>query len=84
MMIVSYPFLDACTNGDIRLFDVVSRSVSNKGMLQMCSSYGQWTAVCDHGWTQYHSIVACKQLGYSNPSKCSFNVSTVTFSIAGL
>ena len=41
----------------------------------MCNSYGQWTAVCDYEWTQYHSIVACKQLGYSNPSKCSFNTS---------
>ena len=73
MQTVNNQFLDACTYRDIRLFDVVTRSVSNKGMLQMCNSYGQWTAVCDYGWTQYHSIVACKQLGYSNPSKCSFN-----------
>ena len=53
--------------GDVRLFN--GTSPSNKGMLQMCDSYGRWTAVCDYGWTNYHSIVACKQLGYNNSSK---------------
>ena len=81
---IFYQFSDACTNRDIRLFDVATRSASDKGMLQMCNSYSQWTAVCDYRWTHYHSIVACKQLGYSNPSKCLFNTSTVTFSITGL
>ena len=32
----------------------------------LLNNYGQWTAVCDYGWTNYHSIVACKQLGYNN------------------
>ena len=76
---MNYQFLDACTNGDTRLFDARTISESDKGMLQMCNSYGQWTAVCDYDWTQYHSIVACKQLGYSNPSKYSFNTSSIIY-----
>ena len=37
-------------------------------MLQICYG-GQWEAVCDYRWSRGHSVVACKALGYSNPSK---------------
>ena len=37
-------------------------------MIQICQD-GQWVAVCDYGWTQTHSIVVCKELGYNNPSE---------------
>ena len=39
-------------------------------MIQICQD-GQWVAVCDYRWTQTHSIVVCKELGYSNPSENS-------------
>ena len=42
---------------------------SSAGMLQICDSNGNWTAVCDYGWSCNHAIIACKQLGYTNPSK---------------
>ena len=60
-------FLAACTNGQIRLYDGAA-AVTDNGTLQICKS-GQWRAVCDYRWTQAHSIVVCKQLGYSNPSE---------------
>lgn len=79
-MMISYQFLDACTNGNIRLFDV-SRSVSNKSVLHIC------VALIISGM-QYVTMIRlsiislwlAKQLSYSNPSKYSFNASTVSFS----
>ena len=56
--------------------DVHTKSATDKGMLQMCNFYGQWTAVCDYVWT---SIVAYKKLDYSNPSKYLFNISQIIY-----
>ena len=60
----------ACTNGNIRLYNGTA-SVPDNGMLQICKS-GKWLAVCDYRWTQSHSIVACKQLGYNNPGEYNY------------
>ena len=44
--------------------------MSDDGMLQICDgNNAEWTAVCDYDWQCSHAVVACKQLGFSNPSK---------------
>ena len=60
-----------CTYGDIRLYNSTDeRTVSDDGMLQICDdNNAEWTAVCDFNWQCNHAVVACKQLGFSNPSK---------------
>ena len=58
-----------CTYRDIRLYNSINeRTVSDNGMLQICDN-AEWTAVCDFNWQCSHALVACKQLGFSNPSK---------------
>ena len=57
--------LGGCSGSEIRLYN--SNSTSG-GMLQMCYQ-GRWTAVCDFSWGCAESVVACKQLGYTNASK---------------
>ena len=58
-----------CTHRDIRLYNSSDHSrVSDNGMLQICGN-AEWTAVCDFNWGCSHAVVACKQLGFSNPSK---------------
>ena len=57
----------ACDENDVRLYNG-SSTVKGDGMLQICSG-GQWVAVCDYRWSRGHSILACKELGYSDPSK---------------
>ena len=58
--------IDDCTHQDIRLYNV---SNNNFGMVQLCNSSGLWEAVCDYRWDCSESIIACKQLGYQNPSE---------------
>ena len=57
----------ACNEDAVRLYNG-SSTVKGDGMLQICYG-GDWVAVCDYRWSRNHSIVACKELGYSNPSK---------------
>ena len=58
-----------CTYRDIRLYNSTDEStVSDNGMLQICNN-AKWTAVCDFNWQCSHAVIACKQLGFSNPSK---------------
>ena len=62
-------YAGACDDDEVRLYSKNSSSaVTDNGMIQICQD-GQWVAVCDYGWTQTHSIVVCKELGYSNPSE---------------
>ena len=62
--------VSACTTNTIRLYNGTA-SVPDNGMLQICKA-GNWLAVCDYRWTQSHSIVACKQLGYNNPGEYNY------------
>ena len=57
----------ACNEDDVRLYNG-SSTVKDDGMLQICYG-GNWVAVCDYRWSRNHSIVACKQLGHTNPCK---------------
>lgn len=54
-----------CNGSEIRLY---RNSTNSGGMLQMCYQ-GRWTAVCDYSWGCAESIVACRQLGYTNAGK---------------
>ena len=59
-----------CTYRDVRLYNSINESrVSDDGMLQICDNNAKWTAVCDYNWQCNHAVIACKQLGFSNPSK---------------
>ena len=63
----------ACNEDAVRLYNG-SSTVKGDGMLQICYG-GDWVAVCDYIWTRDHSIVACKELGYNNPSM--YNVKNI-------
>ena len=76
-MLIHTTFIAACTNGQIRLYDGAA-VVTDNGMLQICKSH-QWRAVCDYRWTQAHSIVVCKQLGYNNTSEFYTHTHTHTY-----
>ena len=34
-------------------------------LVEMCSSEGVWSPVCDYDWTLQDATVVCRQLGYS-------------------
>lgn len=47
------------------------RLVSNRSVLQVYTGQSGWKSVCAEGFTQKHTEIACKQLGYT--SKPSFS-----------
>ena len=65
--------LDNCIYQSIRLYN--NSTAGDLGLLQICNSSRNWSAVCDYGWGCTQSIVACRQLGYANPSSESTNYS---------
>ncbi|XP_056891870.1 neurotrypsin isoform X1 [Takifugu flavidus] len=48
------------TDGTVRL---VGGAVGHEGRLEIFY-HGQWGTVCDDGWTDWNTQVACRQLGY--------------------
>ena len=64
--------IDGCSHGDIRLY---GGSTDSEGMVQMCNNStgsASWEAVCDYYWGCYESVIACRQLGYSNAGTCTY------------
>ena len=55
-------FADDCVNGDIRL---VNGKSEMEGRVEVCSSR-RWGTVCDSYWTDNHTAVVCRQLGFSD------------------
>ena len=55
-----------CTHGSAKI--VGGPSIA-EGTLQVCDSFGQWSQVCDHGWSQEDALVACRSMGFSNLGK---------------
>lgn len=49
-----------CVSGSLRLVEGTSTS----GILEICD-FGEWKAVCDNGWIDANTKVACRQLGHS-------------------
>ena len=53
---------DSCEDGDIRLVDGES---DMEGRLELCRA-GKWGTVCDSQWTDKHTAVVCRYLGFSD------------------
>ena len=49
------------SDGTLRLYG----SGTDDGVLEIFHN-GRWGTVCDDGWSSIESIVACRQLGYTN------------------
>ena len=66
---------ESCSYGEPRLFK--QAQTQYYGMLQICNNSSQvWEAVCDYSWSCSESIVACKQLGNTNPCKHRYIIFT--------
>ena len=52
---------DDCTDGDTRL---VNGQSEMEGRVEICSSR-RWGTVCDTQWTDNHTAVVCRHLGFS-------------------
>ena len=53
---------DNCEDGDIR---VVNGKSEMEGRVEICSG-GRWGTVCDSQWTNNHTAVVCRYLGFSD------------------
>ena len=51
-----------CGNGEVRLVDGESEM---EGRVEMCRN-GRWGTVCDKQWTDNHTAVVCRQIGFSD------------------
>ena len=60
--------VDDCYDGDVRLVGGVKET---EGRVELCSSR-RWGTVCDNQWTENHTAVICRHLGFSDVigSKC--------------
>ena len=53
---------DDCGDGDVRL---VNGESEMEGRVEICSGL-RWGTVCDSQWTDNHTAVVCRQLGFSD------------------
>ena len=53
---------DGCENGDIRL---VNGESELEGRVELCLNT-RWGTVCDSQWTDNHTAVVCRELGFSD------------------
>ena len=53
---------DKCEDGDIRL---VNGKSDMEGRLELCHNR-RWGTVCDSQWTNKHTAVVCRYLGFSD------------------
>ena len=60
-----------CVNGDIRLAKGETEAY-NEGRVETCSK-GQWLTVCGDSWTARNSMVACRNLGFSDAPGCTLS-----------
>ena len=51
-----------CDDGDMRLADGETEA---EGRLELCD-HGRWGTVCDNEWTERHTAVVCRFLGFSD------------------
>ena len=56
--------IDNCTHGEVNL---VGGSHDYEGNVQVCVN-GSWSYICQSGWDNSDSLVACSELGYSTSS----------------
>ena len=53
---------DDCSTGDVRL---VGGEHEAEGRVELCIS-GRWETLCDNEWTDNHTAVVCRHLGFSD------------------
>ena len=53
----------SCTEGSVRVVSDVNNS--SLQLVEMCSSEGVWSPVCDTSWTIQDATVVCRELGQS-------------------
>ena len=54
----------SCTEGSVSIVSNVFNNVYQ--LVEMCSSEGVWSPVCDIEWTIQDATVVCRELGYSS------------------
>ena len=59
---------DSCTEGSVTV--VSDANNSSLQLVEMCSSEGVWSSVCDYDWTMEDATVVCRELGYSSLGTC--------------
>ena len=57
---------DGCSTGDIRL---VGGESEREGRLEVCNNR-RWGTVCGRHWTNRHTAVVCRSLGFSDLLVC--------------
>ena len=54
----------SCTEDSVTVVsDVYNNSLQ---LVEMCSSEGVWSPVCDYNWTLQDATVVCRELGYTS------------------
>ena len=51
-----------CTEGSVTV--VSDANNSSLQLVEMCSSEGVWSPVCDYDWTAEDVTVVCRELGF--------------------
>ena len=58
----SIKLADDCFDGEMRL---VGGETEAEGRLELCHGY-RWGTVCDNQWTDEHTALVCRHLGFSD------------------
>ena len=66
--------MSSCIEGSVTVVSDVNNS--SLQLVEMCSSEGVWSPVCDNNWTIQDATVVCRELGYTSPGTYSDSNST--------
>ena len=59
---------DSCAEGSVTV--VSDAKNSSLQLVEMCSSEGVWSSLCDYDWTADDATVVCRELGYPSLGTC--------------
>ena len=54
--------MSSCSEGNVTVVSDVNNS--SLQLVEMCSSEGVWSPVCDNNWTLQDATVVCRELDY--------------------